>query len=425
MSEYTSTPTASTVTAGEIRYTMESLCNNADYIQKLKDAYLLPSDFSIEQLNCPQHDYVLGKRIGSGGVNNVYVIKGGDVDKVFRISQKGMNGDDFFHEIGGFFIQTYLSGICKNICKVYDFGVLRDNENRKNVRMYAVLERLKGDLMGEAETIDDGKRNKFTKDEWLSIFEDVLTALNCMHTNKYAHLDIKPDNMGYNKDGKVCLFDFDTARYFPKVGSKQSNIYVSPKLLGTPEYLSPELSDRDQYPYPIYSKYADIFALSIWLSYYGVYVDNHDNINYSLCRMCDELLEQMQNPLKIIPIGQPPVPIARRLFDTRFGKDRYDEYYSAILSGRLNAEDVLAKIQGFKYGKYFPSSSSPSSSIQEPPIESKRSLTIEKLQRPDTDTKKLNGGKRQWKMKKTVKIPLRRHPRKTEKKMMRRKKVQK
>ena len=91
MSEHTSTPTASTVTAGEIRYTMESLCNNADYIQKLKDAYLLPSDFSIEQLNCPPHDYVLGKRIGSGGVNNVYVIKGGDVDKVLRISQKGMN----------------------------------------------------------------------------------------------------------------------------------------------------------------------------------------------------------------------------------------------------------------------------------------------------------------------------------------------
>lgn len=423
MSGNTSTPSVSTITTGEIRYTMESLCNNADYIQKLKDAYLLPSNFSIEELECPQHDYVLGERIGSGGVNNVYVIKGGDVDKVLRISQKEMKDTDFFHEIGGYFIQTYLSGICKNICKIYDFGFLRNTE-KKFVRMYAVLEKLNGDLINEVENIEERKRNKFTKDEWLSIFEDVLTALNCIHSNKYAHLDIKPDNMGYNKDGKVCLFDFDTARYFPKVDSKQSNIYVSPKLLGTPEYLSPELSDRDQYPYPIYSKYADIFALSIWLGYYESYLDNHDNINYSLCRMCEDLLTQMQKTLKITPIGQPPVPIATR---------DYDGYYSVMLSGRINAEEALAKIRGFKPTKNLirhadsHSSSSSSSTTQKLPPHEKRHLDVDdqgihpKLQRTDTN----GGGKRQWKKKGTIKIPLRRHRRKTEKKMMRRKKVQK
>lgn len=71
----------------------------------------------------------------------------------------------------------------------------------------------------------------------------IIDAINDLHVNGIIHRDIKPENILLDKDKKIKLTDFGTAKILEKGGSnnKYDLLTRSKSFVGTAEYVSPEL----------------------------------------------------------------------------------------------------------------------------------------------------------------------------------------
>ena len=70
----------------------------------------------------------------------------------------------------------------------------------------------------------------------VSIFEQVLMALEAAHTEQIIHRDIKPSNIMITDDKRVKVMDFGIA----KLPSLSETMAMTRTVLGTPYYMSPE-----------------------------------------------------------------------------------------------------------------------------------------------------------------------------------------
>uniref|UniRef100_A0A1I8EYK8 Protein kinase domain-containing protein n=2 Tax=Wuchereria bancrofti TaxID=6293 RepID=A0A1I8EYK8_WUCBA len=89
-----------------------------------------------------------------------------------------------------------------------------------------------------------------------SFFNDLLSAVEHIHSLKIAHMDIKPENCLITKSGIVKLTDFDEARYFIP------NLDVPYPVYFTPSYAAPETFMKRYRP-----NCADIWACGIFLCF--------------------------------------------------------------------------------------------------------------------------------------------------------------
>lgn len=91
----------------------------------------------------------------------------------------------------------------------------------------------------------------------VAIGRQVASALVALHKAGYAHADVKPENVRLVSPGKAKLLDLGFAH---KSGENQS-MHDSGQILGTPNYIAPEMCvspPKDGPP-------ADIFALGVTL----------------------------------------------------------------------------------------------------------------------------------------------------------------
>jgi len=104
--------------------------------------------------------------------------------------------------------------------------------------LFIVMEYLEGKTLEETlGALPDGP---LQLDAALQLFEQVLDALDYVHGNGIVHRDLKPLNLMVC-DGRVKLMDFGIALL-----AGMPRLTLSPKLLGTPDYMSPEqLEGRD------------------------------------------------------------------------------------------------------------------------------------------------------------------------------------
>jgi serine/threonine protein kinase len=96
-----------------------------------------------------------------------------------------------------------------------------------------------------------------TEEEAGSILDQITSALQFAHTQGIIHRDIKPSNILLvdNSDLHVYLADFGLA----KVMTAGSDITQTGFLIGTPDYMAPELIDNPE------SVSSDLYALGILL----------------------------------------------------------------------------------------------------------------------------------------------------------------
>lgn len=90
---------------------------------------------------------------------------------------------------------------------------------------------------------------------------DIANAMMFLHSRNILLLDLKPENCGFDANGKLKLFDFGLATSLDnkkKVGADQ---YLLDKFVGTPRYMSPEVAHGCPY-----GKACDVysFALVCW-----------------------------------------------------------------------------------------------------------------------------------------------------------------
>ncbi len=64
-------------------------------------------------------------------------------------------------------------------------------------------------------------------------------AIGCLHSGGIVYRDLKPENLLMDEFGHICLCDFGLCK---KIGNGAMNTFC-----GTPDYLAPEILNRNEY----------------------------------------------------------------------------------------------------------------------------------------------------------------------------------
>ena len=169
--------------------------------------------------------YKIVKTLGVGGQATVYLAiqKGFDREVALKVMSPVLAADPSFGErfVREAKIVAKLSH--KSIVTVYDVG-------ESGSFYYLAMEYLPGgDLKSK---IAEGLKAR----EALTIISKLAKALHFAHQKGYIHRDVKSENIIFDADGEPLLTDFGIA----KASNSSTQMTQTGKLIGTPEYMSPE-----------------------------------------------------------------------------------------------------------------------------------------------------------------------------------------
>lgn len=190
--------------------------------------------------------YELIKKIGAGGMADVYMAKDILLDRVVAVKILHSN----FAEDNDFIIrfrheaQSAGKLTHPNIVGIYDVGCDGDIH-------YIVMEYVEGETLKQYIQ----SHPNIPIDTAVRIAIDIGNALEEAHANGIIHCDIKPHNILLTETGKVKVTDFGIARAI-----NSSTVIDKQSILGSVHYLSPEQAAGDK----ITAK-TDIYSLGIVL----------------------------------------------------------------------------------------------------------------------------------------------------------------
>jgi serine/threonine protein kinase len=169
--------------------------------------------------------YKIIRTLGVGGQATVYLAiqQGFEREVALKVMSPALAADPSFGErfIREAKIVAQLSH--SNIVTVYDVG-------QSGNFYYLAMEYLPGaDLKTK---IAEGIKTQ----ECLDIISKVAVALHFAHAKGYIHRDVKSENILFNDKGDPLLTDFGIA----KASNSSTQMTQTGKLIGTPEYMSPE-----------------------------------------------------------------------------------------------------------------------------------------------------------------------------------------
>lgn len=172
-------------------------------------------------------DYVLDRKIGSGGSSTVFLARGKNVDKEYAIKLVKLDGDQ--QVIDGYLNETkLLAKLQGNVCVVSLFDYCHLPE--KNI-LYMVMEKGESDL----HKILQGFRTQIPLYTLLNYWYEMLQAVNYIHQNGVIHSDLKPANF-LMIGGRLKLIDFGIASNI----ALDSTSIIKFSQAGTFNYISPE-----------------------------------------------------------------------------------------------------------------------------------------------------------------------------------------
>merc|ERR1719419_1151196 len=84
------------------------------------------------------------------------------------------------------------------------------------------------------------------QDQVQEIISDVLQTVISCHERGVAHLDIKPDNLMWDKEGNIILIDFGSSNIFQRGywHVEEEGLLDTRTSCGTDEYAAPELAEN-------------------------------------------------------------------------------------------------------------------------------------------------------------------------------------
>jgi len=177
-------------------------------------------------------EYVVEERIGQGGMGIVYRARHPLIGKQVAVKLlRGRLSRDEASMKGLLAEAQAVNAIGhRGIIDIFSIGQLPDG------RRYIVMEYLVGAPLNEYLAAT----GKLTPYQMLLLLDDVLAALGAAHAAGIIHRDLKPSNLFLvaQPDGTkfVKVLDFGLARPMGKRDARTQEL-----LLGTPEYMAPEL----------------------------------------------------------------------------------------------------------------------------------------------------------------------------------------
>lgn len=186
--------------------------------------------------------YLLERLIGQGGMSEVYKARdptGRTVALKILQENNPYLVDKFIQE--GNTIGPLLRGH-PNIVYVHKF------DRSKDTRLYLVMEFV------AAPSLRIMMQQVLSESVVRGILEQMCSALAFAHHNGIVHRDVKPENVLVTKEGLVKVLDFGIAKL------TSASTVTRDKIVGTPEYISPEQA-RGESPRPA----SDVYSLGIVL----------------------------------------------------------------------------------------------------------------------------------------------------------------
>jgi serine/threonine protein kinase len=196
-------------------------------------------------INSSIGDYQIVASLGAGGMGEVYRAVHSKLGRTVAIKLLIDNGRDngfnarFFNEAR---LQANLHH--KNIATLYEFLEFDD-------KPCIVMEYIDGQSLYERIIAPGG----LTILEAVTIFHDIVEAIDYMHSNGVVHRDIKSNNIKINSRGEVKLLDFGIAK-----SNLTPRMTGTGNVVGTWEYMAPE-----QLRNAVSEPRTDIWALGVLL----------------------------------------------------------------------------------------------------------------------------------------------------------------
>lgn len=168
--------------------------------------------------------YEVIKKIGAGGMANVYMAKDYKLGRfvAIKVLKEEFSSDENFLRKFDIEAQAVAGLLHPNIINVYDVGI------EENIH-YIVME------LADGITLKEYIRNKkrLTAADTVNFSIQIAEAIGCAHEHKIIHRDIKPQNILVSSHGTIKVTDFGIAK------AANSNTMTS-TAIGSVHYLSPE-----------------------------------------------------------------------------------------------------------------------------------------------------------------------------------------
>lgn len=95
----------------------------------------------------------------------------------------------------------------------------------ENGTCYYTMEYIEGGSL--TDYVEQTETRSLQEEEALEIIREVASALSEMHKHRMNHLDVKPDNILMNEEGKAVLIDFGTAHKFSESDDESSLLAIT------------------------------------------------------------------------------------------------------------------------------------------------------------------------------------------------------
>jgi serine/threonine protein kinase len=197
-----------------------------------------------------------------------------------------------------------------NIMPIYDYG-------KQGGIVYLVMPYLAGGTLRDVLT----QRGALPLQEALTYIEQAAAALDYAHAHGIIHRDLKPSNFLLHPDGRLVLADFGIARLMQGNGNVRGMTLTSTDaLLGTPEYMAPEMIRGEQV-----DRRTDIYELGIVL-----YQMLSGTVPFRGDPQLAILMKHLQEPIPLLHYSNLTVPPAvDAVIQKATAKNREDRYASA------------------------------------------------------------------------------------------------
>lgn len=170
--------------------------------------------------------YEILKRIGSGGMADVYMAKDQKLNRnvAVKVLKREYVDDEKFLKKFQIEAQAVASLTHPNIVNIYDVGA----ENGAN---YIVMELAGGITLKEYIK----KKGYLSPQETVDVSIQIASAISHAHNHHIIHRDIKPQNILISEDGMIKVTDFGIAK-----AANTNTVTSTATAMGSVHYISPE-----------------------------------------------------------------------------------------------------------------------------------------------------------------------------------------